>query len=67
MITVHVNGATQTFERGLNVAELIHRLALAGKKLAIERNGELVPRSRYADFEIVDGDRLEIVVAVGGG
>lgn len=67
MIIVHVNGASQTFERGLNVAELIHRLTLAGKKLAIERNGELVPRSQYADCKILDGDRLEIVVAVGGG
>ena len=45
MITQQINGVSQTFERGLNVAELIQRLAIKGKKLAIEYNGELVPRA----------------------
>ncbi len=67
MITLHINGASQVFDPGLNVAELIQHLALGSKKLAIERNGELVPRSQYAECQVVDGDRLEIVVAVGGG
>ena len=67
MITLQINGVSQTFERGLNVAELIQRLAIEGKKLAIEYNGELVPRSRYAECQVADGDRLEIVMAVGGG
>ena len=40
---------------------------LAGKRIALERNGEIVPRSRFGEVRIVDGDRLEIVVAVGGG
>ena len=40
---------------------------LVGKRLAVERNGQIVPRSRYAETELQDGDRLEIVVAVGGG
>ena len=67
MITLHINGASQVFDPGLNVSELIQHLALGRKKLAIERNGELVPRSQYAECKVVDGDRLEIVVAVGGG
>ena len=67
MITLQINGASRTFDQSLNVAELIQHLALGGKKLAIERNGELVPRSQYADCQVADGDRLEIVVAVGGG
>ena len=67
MITLHINGAIQVFYHRLNVAELIQYLALGGKKLAIERNGELVPRSQYAECLVVDGDRLEIVMAVGGG
>jgi sulfur carrier protein len=67
MITLHINGSSQVFDHGLNVVELIQHLALGGKKLAIERNGELVPRSQYAECQVVDGDRLEIVVAVGGG
>ena len=67
MITLQINGASRAFDQSLNVAELIQHLALGGKKLAIERNGELVPRSQYADCQVADGDRLEIVVAVGGG
>ncbi|HNQ75256.1 MAG TPA: sulfur carrier protein ThiS, partial [Pseudothauera hydrothermalis] len=38
-----------------------------GKRLAVERNGEIVPRARHAETVLADGDRLEIVVAVGGG
>ena len=67
MVTLQINGASRVFDNNLNVAELIKHLALGGKKLAIERNGELVPRSQYAECKVVDGDRLEIVVAVGGG
>jgi sulfur carrier protein len=67
MITLQINGASKIFDNNLNVAELIQLLALTKKKLAIERNGELVPRSQYTECRVVDGDRLEIVVAVGGG
>jgi sulfur carrier protein len=41
--------------------------SLTGKRLAIERNGEIVPRSRFADERLAEGDRIEVVVAVGGG
>jgi len=67
MIQVIVNGAAQRFETPLDVSSLLHRLSMAGKKVAVERNGEIVPRSAHADTQIADGDRLEIVVAVGGG
>jgi len=67
MIQVTVNGATQRFERPLNVAALLEQLAMAGKKVAVERNGEIVPKSAHAQTLIGDGDQLEIVVAVGGG
>jgi sulfur carrier protein len=67
VITIFVNGQSQSFETNLNVSELLNRLALAGKKLAVERNGELIPRSQYGECKVADGDRLEIVVAVGGG
>ena len=46
---------------------MLEKLELVGKRVAIERNGEIVPRSRHADEMVNDGDRLEIVVAVGGG
>jgi len=49
------------------LSELLHSMALAGKKIAVEHNGEIVPRSAHSATMIADGDRLEIVVAVGGG
>jgi len=67
VIQVLVNGAVQTLERPVSVSELVARMALAGKKIAVERNGEIVPRSAHASTLVGDGDRLEIVVAVGGG
>ena len=62
-----MNGATQRFDRPLNVQALLESLAMAGKKVAVERNGEIVPKSAHAHTVIADGDQLEIVVAVGGG
>jgi sulfur carrier protein len=67
MIAITINGERRQFEAPLNCAELISRLELAGKRVALERNGEIVPRSRYAEQPLVEGDQLEIVVAVGGG
>ncbi len=49
------------------VSALLEELALAGKRVAVERNGELVPRSAHGTTPVLEGDRLEIVVAVGGG
>ncbi len=67
MIEVNVNGAARRFEPGTDIAALLDRLELAGKRVAVELNGEIVPRSRFAQTTLADGDRLEIVVAVGGG
>ena len=67
MIQVVVNGARKQLEQPLAVSELILQMALAGKKIAVERNGEIVPRSAHGSTVLSDGDRLEIVVAVGGG
>ena len=67
MIQVIVNGATQRFDRPLNVQALLEQLAMSGKKVAVERNGEIVPKSAHAQTWVGDGDQLEIVVAVGGG
>lgn len=62
-----VNGAPHSFERNPSLAQLLETLNLTGKRLAVERNGEIVPRSQFADTLLADGDKLEIVVAVGGG
>lgn len=62
-----VNGAAQRFEQPLAVSALIEKMSLAGKKIAVERNGEIVPRGLHRQTLVENGDRLEIVVAVGGG
>ena len=67
MIQITVNGNTRAFERSLDVASLLATLELTGKKVAVERNGEIVPRSAHGSTLVLDGDQLEIVVAVGGG
>jgi sulfur carrier protein len=67
MIALTVNGESRRFEAPLNCRQLLEHLELGGKRVAVERNGEIVPRSRHADQLLADGDKLEIVVAVGGG
>ena len=67
MITVSVNGAMRQFPQIISVAALIEEMGLTGKRIALERNGEIVPRSLFAAQQLVDGDKLEVVVAVGGG
>lgn len=67
MIEVSVNGAPRRFQSDTDIAALLEQLQLAGKRVAVERNGEIVPRSQFAQTALANGDRLEIVVAVGGG
>jgi sulfur carrier protein len=67
MIVLTVNGAARRFEAPVDVASLLEKLEMAGKKVAVERNGEIVPKSAHARTLLGDGDQLEIVVAVGGG
>ena len=67
MITVSINGAPRQFPESVSVATLIEEMGLAGKRIALERNGEIVPRGRFATQQLADGDKLEVVVAVGGG
>ncbi|MBI4937611.1 MAG: sulfur carrier protein ThiS [Nitrosomonadales bacterium] len=67
MITINVNGELRQIPQAVSVAALIEEMGLAGKRIALERNGEIVPRSQFATQQLADGDRMEIVVAVGGG
>jgi len=67
MIQVTVNGTTHSFERSLELAALLQKLQLAGKKIAVEKNGEIVPKGLHQSTVVENGDRFEIVVAVGGG
>ena len=67
VIQLIVNGEARAFPAPLTLGQLVETLDLVGKRIAIERNGEIVPRSQHAATQLADGDRLEIVVAVGGG
>jgi sulfur carrier protein len=67
VITVSINGAARQLPDSTSVAALIDEMGLAGKRIALERNGEIVPRSSFPAQQLADGDKLEVVIAVGGG
>lgn len=67
MPELKINGEIRQFSDPLTVAGLVEQLGYAGKRIAVERNGEIVPKSQHAATELASGDQLEIVVAVGGG
>ncbi|UJB33696.1 sulfur carrier protein ThiS [Chromobacterium sp. Beijing] len=67
MLKLKINGEGRELGGVANVAELVAALGLVGKRVALEKNGEIVPRSQYPATGLADGDELEIVVAVGGG
>jgi len=62
-----VNGETRMLEGVTHVAALVAALGLDGRKVAVERNLEIVPRSAYEKTTLTDGDRIEIVHFIGGG
>ncbi|MDR2688324.1 MAG: sulfur carrier protein ThiS [Azoarcus sp.] len=67
MIHITFNGQPEALEDGLSVLALLEQRGLAGKRLAVEKNGKIVPRAHHAETVLGEGDILEIVVAVGGG
>ena len=67
MLDIKINGELRQFSEALTVTGLIDQLGYTGKRIAVERNGEIVPKSQHATTALVSGDQLEIVVAVGGG
>ena len=62
-----INGEAQSLPAPLTVAALLAARGLEGKRVAVERNGEIVAKSRHAETLLAAGDCIEIVVAVGGG
>jgi sulfur carrier protein len=66
-MNIVLNGHAKTLPGPTSVATLIDTLGFTGKRIAVERNGEIVPKSAHAVTQLEEGDRLEIVVAVGGG
>ena len=62
-----LNGEERDIAGIASIADLVSVLGLDARKVAVERNLEIVPRSTYADTALVDGDRIEIVTFIGGG
>jgi sulfur carrier protein len=62
-----VNGSKHSVPEGYTAAQLVEALALGERRIAMEVNEEIVPRSRYPQHRFAPGDRIEIVHAVGGG
>ena len=66
-MNIQINGAREVVPEGATLPGLLEVLRLSGKRLAIEVNGEIVPRSAFAQTRLREGDRVEIVQAIGGG
>jgi len=64
---ITVNGQSQTVPDGFTAAQLVEQMGLVGRRIAMEVNLEIVPRSTYVEHALSAGDRVEVVHAVGGG
>jgi len=67
MIEITVNGNSRQLSESSSVMDLVDVMAIKGKRIAIEVNGEIVPASQHADHLLGAGDKVEIVGAIGGG
>jgi sulfur carrier protein len=66
-VHITLNGAPRELAAPVTVAQLLDELALAGRRLGVLPNGAFVPRRRFGVARLADGDRIEVVMAVGGG
>ncbi|MDH3316594.1 MAG: sulfur carrier protein ThiS [Gammaproteobacteria bacterium] len=66
-MNISLNGERYPLNEGATVAALVDALSLKGRRIAVEVNEEVVPRSRHAAHRLEDGDRVEVVHAIGGG
>ncbi|MCE8004970.1 sulfur carrier protein ThiS [Billgrantia ethanolica] len=64
---IQLNGEPRDLAPDLTVAQLVDDLGLSGRRIAVERNEEIVPKSEHGATRLADGDRIEIVHAIGGG
>lgn len=67
MITIKVNGADQTLEQSISLAEYLDLHGYKRTRIAVEKNGEIVPKATYESVMLTEADTLEIVTFVGGG
>ena len=66
-VRITLNGEERRLEAALTVAQLLESLGLAGRRVAVEVNHEIVPRSRHGEHTLRENDRVEVVRAIGGG
>ena len=64
---IYVNGREETLDGSTCVEKLVEKMQLRPERIAVELNGEIVPKAKYAQTQIRDGDRIEVVSFVGGG
>ena len=64
---IHLNGEPRVCASGTTIAALLQAEGLAERRVAVEVNGDIIPRSRHARATLHEGDRIEIVHALGGG
>lgn len=64
---IQLNGEPYELLAGQTVADLLARLELTGRRLAVELNRDIVPRSAHASTALSEGDQVEVVHAIGGG
>lgn len=62
-----VNGKTQKINEDSSVQSVLEQMHLQGKRIAVEVNQEIIPRAKHAEYQLAEGDRVEIIHAVGGG
>lgn len=66
-MNIILNGETETIPEQFTLMDLIHSQNLSGKRYAIEVNEQLIPRSQHEEHKLLEGDKVEIVQAIGGG
>ncbi|KPQ21819.1 MULTISPECIES: sulfur carrier protein ThiS [unclassified Halomonas] len=67
LIQLTLNGDPHSLLAGATAADLVEQLGLSGRRIAVEINEEIVPKSQLADTRLADGDQIEVVHAIGGG
>lgn len=67
IMKITVNGEHRSLDRTLTISELLLELGATGKRVAVEVNQEIVPRSEHAQYQLKNDDRVEVVQAIGGG
>ncbi len=67
MITIVLNGTSEKIEHNTSISQLLDKLDLTGKRLAVEINQQIIPRSEFASLQLKEQDSIEIVQAIGGG